>query len=90
MDTRIQELARQLHAAQQRAAQAEEEKARAEEEKILAQEERNRAEEEKTRAEEETRATTLSEYIEACHELVYTKFTVETKKEPRKLRRRAR
>ncbi|KAK3940944.1 hypothetical protein QBC46DRAFT_363713 [Diplogelasinospora grovesii] len=35
---------------------------------------------EKQRAEEETRDTTLSEYLEACHDLVFTNFTVETNK----------
>ncbi|KAK4151614.1 hypothetical protein C8A00DRAFT_45233 [Chaetomidium leptoderma] len=59
MDSRIEELEKQLHTAQQRAA---------------------RAKEEKARAEEETRDTTLSEYIEACHDLVFTRFTVETNK----------
>ena len=51
---------------------------RAEEEKARAEEEKARAEEGKARAEEETRETTLLEYIEACHNLVFTKFTVET------------
>jgi len=59
---------------------AEEEKQRAEEEKQRAEEEKQRAEEEKQRAEEETRGTTLSEYIEACHDLVFTKFMVEPNK----------
>jgi len=57
---------------EQRAARAEEENARAEEEKARAEEEKARAEEEKARA-EETRDTTLSEYIEACHDAVFTK-----------------
>jgi hypothetical protein len=40
------------------------------------QREQQRAEE----AEQQTRQTTLSEYLEACHELVFTKFVVETDK----------
>lgn len=85
---RIAELEKQLLAAQVRIARAEEEKARAEEgkaraeeEKERAEEEKTRAEEEKTRAEEETRETTLFEYIEACHDLIFANFTVETNKD---------
>ncbi|KAL2130153.1 hypothetical protein VTI74DRAFT_6826 [Chaetomium olivicolor] len=64
--------------AEEERARAEEERARAEEERARAEEERARAEEERARVEEESRPTTLSEYVEACHHLVYTKFTVET------------
>ena len=39
-----------------------------------------RLEQRTARLEEETRKTTLTEYIEACHNLVFTKFTVETNK----------
>ncbi|KAH6632803.1 hypothetical protein F5144DRAFT_621488 [Chaetomium tenue] len=71
---RIAELEKQLLAAQAHIARVEEEKARAEEEKA-------RAEQEKSRAEEETRETTLFEYIQACHDLIFANFTVETNKD---------
>ncbi|GAB0139112.1 hypothetical protein EsDP_00007327 [Epichloe bromicola] len=80
MDNRVKELEAQLLAAEQRAQRAEKEKQRAEEEKQRAEGEKQRAEEEKQRAEEETRLTTLFEYIRACHDLVFAKFTVETNK----------
>jgi hypothetical protein len=66
IDRCIEELQKQLRVVEQRAARAEEEKAR--------------AEEEKARAKEETRETTLPEYIEACYNLVFANFTVETNK----------
>lgn len=49
----------------------------------LLQEAERRAEEERQRAdnaEKETRPTTLDEYINACHELVFTEFSVQTDK----------
>lgn len=70
----LEETRRQLEAAKQEGQRAEQRAARAEEEKA-------RVEEEKARAEEEMRETTLVEYVEACHNLVYTKFTVETDRE---------
>ncbi|KAL2174850.1 uncharacterized protein P884DRAFT_263092 [Thermothelomyces heterothallicus CBS 202.75] len=65
MDSRIEELEREI-----RAARAEAEKARAEADKA-------RAEADKARAEDEIRDTTLSEYLEACHNLLYVNFKVE-------------
>jgi hypothetical protein len=44
------------------------------------EEEKAQAEEEKAQAEEETRETALPRYIEACYNLVFTKFIVETNK----------
>ncbi|KND90464.1 hypothetical protein TOPH_05003 [Tolypocladium ophioglossoides CBS 100239] len=67
----IEELERLLRQAELRADEAERER----------QEERQRAEREQQRAEEaeeQTRATTLDEYIAACHGLVFSKFAVET------------
>lgn len=49
----------------------------------LLQEAERRAKEERQRAdnaEKETRPTTLDEYINACHDLVFTKFSVQTDK----------
>ena len=66
---------------------AEKEQRRAERERKRAERERQRAETEKQRAEteqrradaseEQTRLTTLGEYIEACHTLVFSKLVVE-------------
>lgn len=56
---------------------------RTEKEKQRAEKERQRAEKEKQRAEtseEQIRSTTLSEYITACHSLVFSRFTVERDK----------
>ena len=64
--------------AEEQKQRAEEEKQRAEEEKQRVEEEKEKVEEEKEKVETETRRTTLIEYIQACHELVFTKFTVET------------
>ncbi|KAF5966010.1 hypothetical protein FCOIX_12685 [Fusarium coicis] len=88
----LAELEKQLREALQRADDAErerkEEQQRAEDERQRAEEERQRAEEERQRAEEERRRadaseiairpTTIDEYISACHESVFSKFTIET------------
>ncbi|KAK2768388.1 hypothetical protein FQN54_000243 [Arachnomyces sp. PD_36] len=61
----------------------EEEQRRRQEAETRALDERRQREEEQRRreeAEQQTRPTTLSEYIDACHELVFTKFSVETDK----------
>jgi hypothetical protein len=90
----IQEMQELLRIAEQRAEEAErgrqEERHRAEREQQRAeeaergrQEERHRAEREQQRAdeaEEQTRRTTLDEYITACHDLVFSKFAVQTDK----------
>ncbi|KAH7112736.1 hypothetical protein EDB81DRAFT_768295 [Dactylonectria macrodidyma] len=62
----VEELEKLLRQAEQRADKAERER----------QEERQRADQ----AEEQTRPTTLDEYIAACHDLVFSKFVVETDK----------
>ncbi|KAL2169473.1 hypothetical protein VTG60DRAFT_6017 [Thermothelomyces hinnuleus] len=81
MDSRIEELERELRAAREAAAlekaRAEAEKARAEAEKARAEAEKARVEAEKARVEAEIRDTTLSEYLEACHNLLYANFKVE-------------
>jgi len=76
----LEETRQQLKAATREQQREKQRAQRAEEEKQRAEEEKQRAEEEKQRAEEETRGTTLSEYIEACHDLVFTKFMVEPNK----------
>ncbi|KPM36116.1 hypothetical protein AK830_g10442 [Neonectria ditissima] len=89
---RADEAERGRHVEQQRADEAErarqEERQRADEAERAQQEERQRADEaeraqqeERQRADEaveQTRATTLDEYIAACHTSVFSKFTVET------------
>ena len=62
MDT-LEELQQRLRAAEERAEKAEQ----------RAEEEHQRAEEEKS----DNRSTSLDEYLEACHELVFTKFAVQ-------------
>ncbi|KAG8407729.1 hypothetical protein J3459_018400 [Metarhizium acridum] len=78
--------------AEERANRAETERDRAETERDRAETERDRAETERDRAEterdrakterdqerEKTRPTTLDEYLEACHNLVYARLSVET------------
>ncbi|KAM0433528.1 hypothetical protein ACHAPT_004408 [Fusarium lateritium] len=62
---------------------ADRERENAEREREHADQERQRAERERQRAEnaeEESRPTTLDEYIHACHDLVFTKFAVQTNK----------
>ncbi|PON19986.1 hypothetical protein TGAM01_v211146 [Trichoderma gamsii] len=71
--TRVEELERLLREAELR---AESERQRAESERQRAESERQRAE----TAEEQTRGTTLDEYIEACHSLVFSRFEVEIDK----------
>ncbi|ROT37073.1 hypothetical protein SODALDRAFT_379561 [Sodiomyces alkalinus F11] len=74
----VEELQRLLREAQQR---TEEQRQRAEEERQRAEKERQRAEKERQRAEKaerETRPTTLTEYLAACHTLVFSRFSVET------------
>ena len=68
----LEETSRQLETTMEQERHREQRAARAEEENARAEEEKARAEEEKARA-EETRDTTLSEYIEACHDAVFTK-----------------
>ncbi|KAK8092620.1 uncharacterized protein PG998_014785 [Apiospora kogelbergensis] len=70
---RLKELERRAEEADQRAEEADQ---RAEEAEQQRQLERQRAEE----AEKLNRQTTLSEYLEACHEFVYAKFQVEPDK----------
>ena len=60
----LEETQRQLEIAKQHAARAEEKTAQ--------------AEEKTARLAEEMRMTTLTEYLEACHNIVFTNFTVET------------
>ena len=81
---RVEELEKLLREAELRAESLEtrrlEEQQRAEKERQRAEEERQRAEIEQRRAdasEEQTRLTTLREYIEACHTLVFSKLIVE-------------
>ncbi|KJZ70180.1 hypothetical protein HIM_10440 [Hirsutella minnesotensis 3608] len=65
---------------QQERDRAEREQQRAEEAEHGRQQERDRAEREHRRAEEaeeQTRQTTFDEYVEACHRLVFSRFTVE-------------
>ncbi|KID81672.1 Protein kinase-like domain protein [Metarhizium guizhouense ARSEF 977] len=60
-----------------------EEQQRAEREQQRAEREQQRAERERQRAEaseKQTRATTLNEYIAACHSLVFSRFEVESDK----------
>jgi hypothetical protein len=74
----VEELQRLLQEAQQRADEAERQR---QEEKQRADEAERQREEEKQRAEaseEQTRNTTLEEYMAACHNLVFSKFAVET------------
>ncbi|KAM3516196.1 hypothetical protein MY11210_000218 [Beauveria gryllotalpidicola] len=62
---------------------ADEEQRRADEEQRRADEEQRRADEEQRRADEETeqtRPTTLHEYIDACHHLIFSQLTIETDK----------
>ncbi|KAK8092710.1 uncharacterized protein PG998_014751 [Apiospora kogelbergensis] len=72
-DQRAKEAEQQRQLEQQRAEEADQ---RAEEAEQQRQLERQRAEE----AEKVNRLTTLSEYLEACHEFVYAKFQVEPDK----------
>ncbi|KAK8036818.1 hypothetical protein PG994_015315 [Apiospora phragmitis] len=72
-DQRAEEAEQQRQLEQQRAKEADQ---RAEEAEQQRQLERQRAEE----AEKVNRLTTLSEYLEACHEFVYAKFQVEPDK----------
>ncbi|KAI0402457.1 hypothetical protein F4802DRAFT_575848 [Xylaria palmicola] len=68
--SRVQDLERRLREAEERAAREQERAAR----------ERKRAERAEAQLEEkdaQLRPTTLDEYIKACHNLVYTKLTVE-------------
>ncbi|OAQ57866.2 protein kinase-like domain [Pochonia chlamydosporia 170] len=83
--TRVEELERLLREAELRAEASDrqrlEERQRAETAEKERQEERQRAEREQQRAEtaeQQTRATTLDEYIAACHSLVFSRFKVET------------
>ncbi|KAK5999157.1 Meiotic driver SPOK2-like protein [Cladobotryum mycophilum] len=66
MEERLRELENQLREAQRRAEEAEQ----------LREQDRRRADE----AEEQTRLTTLREYVEACHHLVFSHFHVERNK----------
>ncbi|KJZ69750.1 hypothetical protein HIM_10861 [Hirsutella minnesotensis 3608] len=80
----MEELQRRLREAEERAKR---EQRRAEEAERKHQQERDRAEREQQRAEreqqraeeaeEQTRQTTFDEYIEACHRLVFSRFTTE-------------
>ncbi|KAJ4307972.1 hypothetical protein N0V84_012377 [Fusarium piperis] len=88
----VEELEQLLREAEQRAEEAEknrqDERRRADEERQRADEERRRADEEQRRADEEqrradeaeeqTRPTSLSEYVAACHSLVFSRLNVET------------
>ncbi|KAJ4317082.1 hypothetical protein N0V84_007535 [Fusarium piperis] len=66
MESEVQKLQRLLREAEQRA----------DRERDNAERERQRAD----KAEEESRPTTLDEYINACHGLVFTQFSVQTNK----------
>jgi len=69
----LREAQQRIEDAEQRIEDAEQ---RAEEEKQQRQQEQQRAEE----AERQMRRTTLGEYLEACHDLVFSKFAVEADK----------
>ncbi|CAI4214009.1 unnamed protein product [Parascedosporium putredinis] len=74
----IEELRAKLRRLEEEKQRAEEQQQRAKAEKQRAEEQRQRAEEQQQRAEAETRNTTLSKYLDALHELLFKRFTVET------------
>jgi hypothetical protein len=90
----VEELQRLLHAEQQQRQQAERRADEAEQQRQQEQQRRQQAEQQRQQeqqrrqqaerraneAEQQIRKTTLTEYIKACHELVFTKFMVETDK----------
>lgn len=64
--------------AQHRVDEAERQRQREQQARRAAQHRADKAEHRADEAEQQTRHTTLAEYIEGCHELVFTKITVET------------
>ncbi|KAK0655371.1 hypothetical protein B0T16DRAFT_10052 [Cercophora newfieldiana] len=90
----VEELEQKLRASEQRAREfeqhidkerqrADKERQRADEEHQRVDKERQRADKERQRADEEqskNRPTCLDEYLEACHKLVFAKFTVQPNK----------
>ncbi len=84
MEAEFERLKQQLEEAQQRAEDAEQRAEDAEQQRQREQQRAEDAEQQRQReqqraedAEQQIRLTTLAEYIEACHELVFTKFAVE-------------
>ncbi|GAW21834.1 hypothetical protein ANO14919_113600 [Xylariales sp. No.14919] len=80
---RIAELEERLRAAENRAREAERGR-QAEQERAVRAERRQQAEQERAdKAEAQLRPTTLDEYIEACHDLIYINLNVEPDPEKR-------
>ncbi|KAK0655417.1 hypothetical protein B0T16DRAFT_451104 [Cercophora newfieldiana] len=74
----LERVKRELNEARRQLEQAEQERHRERQRAEQAEKEKQQAEKEKQQAEEQARETTLAEYIQACHDLIFTGFAVET------------
>ncbi|KAK8103345.1 uncharacterized protein PG998_010378 [Apiospora kogelbergensis] len=77
---RAKEAEQQRQLEQQRAEEADQRAEEAEQQRQLEQQRAKEADQRAEEAEKVNRLTTLSEYLEACHEFVYAKFQVEPNK----------